>query len=110
MTAPGSATRSWPRSAGRWATWRTDRSTSWNSSIPSIPLSIRSTSWPRWTTRSRHCGGQPEMYEAIVSVDLGRRHDFTAVLVAEEAVWVGDRPELPAGVYGGPRVQEWAFW
>lgn len=34
------------------------------------------------------------MYDAYVSIDLGQRHDFTATVVAEEAVYVGERPEL----------------
>lgn len=36
------------------------------------------------------------MYDGYVSVDLGQRHDYTAVIVAEEAVWIGARPALPA--------------
>jgi hypothetical protein len=35
-------------------------------------------------------------YDAYVSVDLGRQHDYTAILVAEEARWIGEPP-----AYGG---------
>lgn len=34
------------------------------------------------------------MYEAYVSVDLGRQFDYTAIVVAEEAVWIGEPPVL----------------
>jgi len=37
------------------------------------------------------------MYDAYVSVDLGRQVDFTALVVAEEAVWVGEPPTDPWG-------------
>src|SRR2546423_1907252 len=50
------------------------------------------------------------MYEAIVSVDLGRQHGYTAVLVAEEAVWVGERPPLQAWEPRGPNVEAVALW
>ncbi len=50
------------------------------------------------------------MYEGIVSVDLGRQVDFTAVLVAEEAVWVGEPPTLAAWEDRGPRVEQAALW
>lgn len=50
------------------------------------------------------------MYEAIVSIDLGRQHDFTAIVLAEEAVWIGARPELDPWVTGGPQVQAAFNW
>jgi hypothetical protein len=50
------------------------------------------------------------MYEALVSVDLGRQHDYTAIVVAEEAVWVSGPPDLPIGISGGPVMQEWINW
>ncbi len=37
------------------------------------------------------------MYDAIVSCDLGRQADYTAIVVAEEARWVGSPPELGPG-------------
>jgi hypothetical protein len=49
------------------------------------------------------------MYEALVSVDLGRQHDYTAVLVAEEAVWIGEPPELGPFALSA-QVQESILW
>lgn len=50
------------------------------------------------------------MYDAFVSVDLGRQHDYTAIVVAEEATWVPEPPEVPVWVTGGPRFQETVNW
>lgn len=50
------------------------------------------------------------MYEAFLSADLGRQHDFTAVVVAEEGVWIPDRPEPPAWLTGGPSLEETLYW
>src|ERR1044071_8004427 len=50
------------------------------------------------------------MYQALVSVDLGRVNDYTAVIVAEEAVWVGERPALEGWMISGPQVDAWAMW
>jgi len=45
------------------------------------------------------------MYEAFVSVDLGRQHDYTAIVVAEEAVWVGEPPVADSWA-GSARLEE----
>jgi len=45
------------------------------------------------------------MYDAFISVDLGRQHDYTAIIVAEEARWIGDPPDL--GRFGPPTPVEW---
>jgi hypothetical protein len=50
------------------------------------------------------------VYDAILSVDLGRQHDFTAIIVSEEARWVGEPPERPPFVYGGPQLEEQLYW
>lgn len=50
------------------------------------------------------------MYEGYVSVDLGRQHDYTAVLVAEEAVWVPEPPEPEPWVIGGPTIEQQTYW
>ena len=49
------------------------------------------------------------MYEAIVSVDLGRQHDYTAVVVAEEATWISDPPHLESWA-GAHRLEERRHW
>jgi hypothetical protein len=48
------------------------------------------------------------MYEGYVSVDLGRQHDYTAILVAEEAVWVPDPPPAPSD--GAAQFVDPALW
>lgn len=49
------------------------------------------------------------MYDAYVSVDLGRQHDYTAIIVAEEALWTGHPPELDH--WAGPaRIHETLNW
>lgn len=50
------------------------------------------------------------MYEGYVSVDLGRQFDYTAIVVAEEAVWVPELPELDPWVTNGPRLEEQLYW
>jgi hypothetical protein len=50
------------------------------------------------------------MYEALVSIDLGRQHDFTAILVAEEGIWIPEPPALEGWEYRGPRVEESMMW
>ena len=49
------------------------------------------------------------MYNAYVSIDLGRQADFTAVVVAEEAVWIGDAPHVESWA-GGHRIEEQRHW
>lgn len=34
------------------------------------------------------------MYETFLSADLGRQSDYTAIVVAEEGVWIPDLPEI----------------
>jgi hypothetical protein len=50
------------------------------------------------------------VYEAYLSADLGRQFDYTAIIVAEEGVWVPEPPELDGGVAGGPRLEETTYW
>jgi hypothetical protein len=50
------------------------------------------------------------MYEAYVSVDLGRQVDFTAILAAEEALWVPDPPDPPPWLTGGPSLEATLYW
>lgn len=50
------------------------------------------------------------MYEGYVSVDLGRQHDYTAVLVAEEALWVPDPPNPDPWIIGGPLIEQQTYW
>ena len=45
------------------------------------------------------------MYDAYVAVDLGRQHDYTAIVVAEEARWVGE--PLDHGPFAVPVPPEW---
>jgi len=49
------------------------------------------------------------MYEAIISVDLGRQHDYTAIVISEEAVWVGDPPHVESWA-SAHRVEEQRRW
>jgi len=49
------------------------------------------------------------MFEAFVSIDWGRQHDYTAIVVAEEAVWVPEPPELGAWA-GSAAIQETIHW
>jgi hypothetical protein len=47
------------------------------------------------------------MYDAYLSVDLGRQIDWTAIVVAEEARWVPEPPVLSP--WGGSAALEEAF-
>jgi len=49
------------------------------------------------------------MYHAFVSVDFGRQHDYTAVVVAEEGLWVGEVPAVDPWA-GGRALQETVYW
>lgn len=49
------------------------------------------------------------MYEGFVSVDLGRQVDFTAIVVAEEAIWIPGLPE-PGPFATGTQLAEQLYW
>lgn len=42
------------------------------------------------------------MYDAYLSADLGRQHDYTAIIVAEEARWIGNPPDLTWSIDRSP--------
>lgn len=48
------------------------------------------------------------MFSAYASADLGQRNDYTAIVVAEEALWI-PTPPVPT-VASGPQVDRLLYW
>jgi hypothetical protein len=49
------------------------------------------------------------VYDAYLSADLGRQHDYTAICLGEEARWIGEPPE-PGPFATGTQLAELTYW